>query len=151
MADRDADLLDLLAAHESAIKRLYEAFARRFPERAGLWRGIAAEEQRHADWLSGLRDTATPAARSWLASRFKAQAIRLSTAYVEERTAAAGSGALDLRGALSVSRDLENALLERQFSRLDEAVPAALRPVLRDLAAETDGHRRAFDAALAAL
>ena len=151
MTERETDVLDLLAAHELAIKRLYEARARCFPEQAELWSGIAAEEQRHADWLAALRSETSPAGRSWLTGRFKPQAIRLSTTYVEERADAASKSRLDLRTALSVSRDIEDALLERLFSGVDAPAPPETRTVLQDLAAETDRHRQAFAEALAAL
>jgi len=150
MPEQEADVLELLARHELAIKDLYQAYARLFAGRAQLWSDIAAEEQRHADWLGSLQSVATPATRVWLTRNLKPEAIRQSIAYIEGRKAGAREG-VDLRTALSVSRDLENALIERQFARVSNTAPAEFVPVLRNLVAESERHRRLFAEALAAL
>jgi len=147
MSEEELDVLELLIRHELAIKRLYEACAVAFPERRDLWQGIAGDEQRHSDTLEALRSGDSADKGSWFGNRLKPQAIKSSIAYVEKQTARAEGGYLSLREALSVARDLETALLEKQFSRMSGSAAAK---VLLGLAADTEGHRRAFASALEA-
>ncbi len=150
MTTQEPDVLELLRDHELAIKRLYEAFAAAFPERRGFWQEIADEEQRHGDWLGTVRQGGPAVVRSVSGERLKPQAIRLSIGYVEKQIERVGRGGVSLVEALSVARDLESALLEKQFSRVDKSVPAEIRAVIESLAQDTERHRRSFVEALAA-
>ena len=57
---------------------------------------------------------------------------------------------LRLLQALSIAKDLENALIEDEFSKLSGPVNVEIGSVLEDLAAETDRHRRTLAEALEA-
>ncbi len=150
MKEQEPGTLQLLIEHELALKQLYEVFAVAFPARRDLWLGIAGDEQDHADWLGALRSKDAPGKQAWFDQRFKPQAIRSSIRYVEQQATKARESRLTQREALSIARDLENALIEKQFSRMSESLPAGVRSVLSEIAAATEGHRQAFSEALAA-
>ena len=64
--------------------------------------------------------------------------------------ARARKGDFSQLAALSISKDLENALLEKQFSKLDYSLPAKVRTILMNIAAETKRHRKVIADALEA-
>jgi hypothetical protein len=81
-------------------------------------------------------------------SRLKLQAIKSSIGYVESQIVGAHEGRFSLVQALSIARDLENALLEKHFSRVHAMVPDEVGSMLMDLAADTERHRNEITEAL---
>jgi hypothetical protein len=144
MREAGEAVLELLINHELAIKHLYETFSTAFTERESLWQNLASEEQGHADSLGTLRSEAN--IESWLLhnSPIRLQAIKSSIGYVESQITRTREGKFTLMQALSIARDLENALLERQFSKLSDSAPPKIRAVLLDLAVETEKHQKAI-------
>lgn len=142
------DILQLLIQHELAIKHLYEAFASVFAGRKDFWRSLADEEQKHADQLGGLRSDAGVGA--WLLSDggVNPQSIKSSIAYVNGQTERALGAGLDLTHALSIAVDLEDALIEEQLSRISVSGCSTLGPVLADIVADTEKHRKILRVAL---
>jgi len=140
MREDEPDVLGMLIRHELAIKQLYEIFAPMFTNHEGFWQNLAADEQIHANWLAALRSKSITG--KWLLydSQLKPQAIKTSIGYVESQIARAKEGNFSLLQALSIARDLENALLERQFSKLKDSAPEEIRSVLMSLADETERH-----------
>jgi rubrerythrin len=148
MKGKEPDILEMLMRHELALKQLYELFAAMFPNRQDFWQHIAEDEQRHSNWLETLRSEET--LEDWYLSdsQLRPQAIQSSISYVEVQIARAREGNFSLLEALSVSKDLESAMLERQFAKISNLVHEKIRSVLLDLAAETERHRRAIVEAL---
>lgn len=150
MRDEKPGILELLIEHELAIKELYASFAALFSAQAGFWQELAEQEQGHADRLEEVRIDAQ--ARQWVPYDFsiRAEAIRMSNGFVREQIALAEKGNFTPLQALSLARDLENALLEKQLTKLKSSAPREIRPVLAILANETDRHRRNIEAMFAA-
>lgn len=148
MAENDSNMLELLIHHELAIKTLYEVFASLFPERQTLWQDLAKDEQRHADWLGVLRSG--KGLDPWLREniQLKPQAVHASIRYVETQAQRAREKQLNGMQALAIARDIESALIEKQFSRIGASVPEEVRSVLVNLATETDRHRKIVTEAL---
>ncbi len=143
MKEDEPDVLEMLIRHELAIKHLYEVFAAMFKNRQEFWQSLAGDEQRHANRLGALRSEST--LDKWLLhnSRFKPNAIKSSIGYVERQVVRAQEGKFSLLQALSIARDLESALLEKQFSNLSNSTSERIRSIFMDLAAETERHRKA--------
>jgi rubrerythrin len=150
MAGVEPSILELLIEHELAVKRLYEAFALDFAERGDLWQSLARDEQGHADRLGRLMPQSNEVGRLWLDSGLRPQAVKSSIAYVESQRARAEGGGLGLLQALAIARDLENALIENEFSKLSGPVNVEIGSVLEDLAVETERHRKMLAEALEA-
>jgi len=142
------DVVELLIRYELAIKQLYEAFAAAFADRRSFWQALAQDEQRHADCLSALRSGGMLDA--WLQQdvTVKPQALLSSIAYVDSQAQRAREGNLAPVQALSIAKDLESALLEKQFSKISASVSPEARSMLMDIAAETDRHRMVVTEAL---
>ncbi|MDY6895434.1 MAG: hypothetical protein SVO01_08495 [Thermotogota bacterium] len=142
MREEEPDVIGMLIRHELVIKELYEIFATMYKNHESFWQNLAADEQKHADWLAELRSD--PITDKWFkySSQLKPQAIKTSIGFVEQQIAKAKEGNLSLLQALSIARDLESALLERQFSKLKDSVPKEIRPIIMSLANETERHRK---------
>jgi rubrerythrin len=150
MREDGPDVLGILIRHELAIKELYAVFATVFKNHKGFWQNLAVDEQRHADWLTELRSHSS--AGEWLLhhSQLRPQAIKTSIGYVERKITRAKEGHFDLLEALSVARDLETALLERQLSKLKDSTPEGISSVLKRLVEGTERHLKMVMEALAA-
>ncbi len=64
MREVGLDIADLLIRHELEIKDFYETFAKIFKNHELFWRGLADDEQGHADLLERLK--ANPHLCQWL-------------------------------------------------------------------------------------
>lgn len=53
-------IVEMLASHELALKQLYQTYTQRFPSFKDFWLQLAADEQRHANWLGSLLATIGP-------------------------------------------------------------------------------------------
>lgn len=148
MREDEPDILDMLIAHELAVKRLYEVFGTTFVDRRDLWQALATDEQEHADRLSRLRPD--PRARGSLVreSRLRPEAVKSSISYVESQIERAEGGRLALLQALSIARDLESALIEEELSKLCESEHPEIRSIMMGIAEETKGHREMLNDAL---
>ncbi len=140
MSENEQDVLALMIRHELALKRLYEVFSKTFKKDEQFWQNLAAEEGKHAQWLSKLMSH--PNVALWLQRNIKVkpQAIRMSTEYVEGQTEKARQRYFSSMQALSIVRDVESALLERQFFKLKDTAPKELSMVMTRLADETERH-----------
>jgi len=140
MSFSEPDLLDLLVAHELAIKNLYGRYAVLFPNLKQFWNSIAGEEHRHAILLEKLRSA--PDFDTWLRRcPFKSQAIVLSTDYINGLAAQAKNGNVTLADALSYAMDIEKALIEKVFSEIDNSFSDEIILVLESIGSDTARHR----------
>ncbi len=146
----EPDDLEMLIRHELAIKQLYELFAEKYPERRDFWLRIAAVEQRHSDLLRSLRSK--KALENWFLSdvRSKRLALKASLEYLAKQTERIRKVTISLLEALSISKDVEDALIEKQFLRIDDSVVEEVAPVMKSLVAETQEHRKLIAEALTA-
>jgi len=141
-------LLGLLIKNELVIRELYETFAKMFPDHHSFWHRIALDEKKHADWLEMLRFE--PILNDAFLKDFavKPQTIESSISYIEQLIEKAQGGHYRLLEALCLARDIENSLLEKQFSNISNSVPEEIRLVLMQLADDTQRHRNELMATL---
>lgn len=139
---RKLNTLEMLIRHETAIKQLYEAFADAFPEHRAFWQGMAKEEQKHADSLQGL--SSTESLQKWFITDLQFQRLAFDSAleYIELQAERVRRADTSLLEALSIAGDIEEALIEKQFIRLNISGPDAIKNVMRGLVADTQRHRK---------
>ena len=148
LTETELDSLELLIRHELAIKRLYELFAALFPHFNDFWQKIAGEEQQHADLL--LRLQSKEPLKKWFLSdsQLKRLAITGSIQYVEAQIARIGKAKISLREALSIAKDLEDALIEKQFFKMTGSVPGEISVSVRDIVTGSRQHQKRIAEAL---
>jgi len=119
-----------------------------FTNRKDFWQRLAEDEQRHADTLGMLRSEPNINKLLLHDSQIKPQVIVLSIGYIVSQTERAQKGNFNLLQVLSIAKDLESALLEKQFSKLSDVASKEMRAILVNLAAETERHRNTIVEAL---
>lgn len=150
MIGESGDIMQMLIKHELTMKRLYEVFAGTFPRHKDLWSGLAADEQRHADVLKKVMYE--PGIDEWVfqENRLTPQSIKFSDSFIEKQIDKAESGTLSAKQALDIARDLEGALVEKQFLRIGNLSSEELRDALIPVSLDTQRHFDMVEEALAA-
>ena len=148
MKEDELNILELLIRNELAIRQLYERYASLFVNNKDFWKRLADDEQRHADALGTLRTESHINKLLLQEGQIKPQAIKLSIGYIESQAERAQKDNINLLQALSIAKDLESALLEKQFSKLSDLASKEMKAILMDLAIETERHRGAIVEAL---
>ncbi len=125
------------------------------PAMMDLWVKLAVDEQHHAQWLETLALQAAVADPPVPCSWPRQAAVESSLEYISRETLRARQPGLTAVAALSIARDLEDALLEKQFFRAAEGVSPNVKAVFGRLIAATEKHRQvvleALDKAKASL
>jgi len=114
-AESPGEILDALKEHELAIAGLYEVYAEVFHQWKDFWLGLANDEHEHAEWIEALSAEVASGAESFVAGRFRVQAIEHSIGYVRQLAATASEPDFILINALSIALQLERGLLERKY------------------------------------
>jgi len=135
------ELIGMLAAHESAVADLYEAYADGLPEHADFFRGLVAQEHEHARLIAGFADKVKKGSAQVQPGRFSSHAILTSLDYVRERLKEAQRGKVSLIAALSTCKDIEEGLIEREFFAIIRDDGPDLRDLLATIASDTAAHR----------
>jgi len=148
MKEDELGILELLIRHELAIKLLYETYATTFTDWQTFWQRLAEDERKHADALGMLRTESNIDKLLIHEGKIKPQAIKLAINYIEGQTERARKDNITMLQALSIAKDLESALLEKQFSRLSDFTSKDMKVIVMNLADETERHRDAIVEAL---
>ena len=133
-------VLDLLAKNEENIGRLYKVYADLFSEYRELWSGLADEEKVHAARIRSLKSQVGKDHLSLKPNRFKSEAIRFFSSYIEQEIIAAGKGGFSLIKALSISMHIEDSLIERRYFEVFESDAVEMKNLLQELEAGTRQH-----------
>jgi rubrerythrin len=140
LTDTVAHALDLLREHEKAIGRLYEAYARRFPQDGEFWLILAQEEEQHARWVELLQGKVENDPSAMVVNRFPAAAINYSLPYINSLAADAQRPGLTPVNALSAALDIEQALLENKYFEVFTSDSASIQRFLHLLTQGTRAH-----------
>jgi len=134
------EIIELLAEHEKEISRLYQEYARKFPEQKDFWSKIAHEEIEHARWIFKLRSKIKEGSLYFKEGRFNMEAIKISLGYLKSQIIEAQNNKISAKNALSVARDIENGLIEKKFFEVFEPDCREIKQVFLDLATATRDH-----------
>jgi hypothetical protein len=135
------ETIDLIAAHEEALGKLYQAYADRLPEYAPLFRQLGEDEGVHSEAAATFAAKARESRVQMSPGPLRAQAIRTSLALVVRSTEEAQTIPITGVAALSISHDLEEASIEKRFFEVAETDSPELRGLMLRLAEETLRHR----------
>jgi hypothetical protein len=144
------DVMQMFIRHERNIMRLYEVFAECFPNSKDMWRSFAVDKQRHLKRLEELNTEGS--LDEWLKheNRLAPQSMKFAEKYIESQAEKARNGKLGISQACAIAKDIETALVEKQFSGISELPSEELKTALISIAADTKKHLdeviQAFDA-----
>jgi rubrerythrin len=141
-------IVEMLANHELALKELYQTYAVRVPSLKDLWLRLAQDEQRHSDWLESLVAQAGQVNSLGPCCWPRPAAIESSLKYIQVQILRANQAEVTPLAALSIAKDLENALLEKEFFKIVDGACPEVREVLSRLIAGTEKHWQVVTEAL---
>lgn len=131
--------IELLIENEELVSKLYAIYAEKFPEEKEFWRRKAAEEDAHAELLKGVRPIVQEPPSFSKEERFSVEAIELSIAFVKDLIQKSKSSSLI--NALSMARDIEHSLIERNFFKVMPSDSILLKNAFVKLEQDTKKHR----------
>jgi len=137
-AQQQLIILDKLAELELSVSRLYEAYAAFFPDYRQFWSGPVAEEKQHAAWVRELRSLVEKGKAKFGENRFNLLAIQTYVDYLQNESDNAGGRTL--LNALSITKYVEDSLIERQYFNIVEGDSDELEQTLQKLADATKSH-----------
>jgi hypothetical protein len=133
--------LEMMARHEEVIGELYSEYARVFPDYEDFWSRLANEEAGHAAWIRRLFSDVEKGTVVLKDNRFNVKAIETSMKYVKGWIVQAKNEVLDPIQALSMARDLENSLIEKNYLAVYDADSIEMKRVFNALQEGTTQHR----------
>ncbi len=136
----DTSVIELLIAHETALKDLYSAYAETFPMYSEFWNSVAFEENGHADLIATLKAEVESGALVLEPHRFKEELIKTMLNYLKKEKDNIAFGGMTLIQALTIAREVERSMIERRFFEVFKGDPDVLKKVLNTLEADTRRH-----------
>ncbi|HOX04884.1 MAG TPA: ATPase, T2SS/T4P/T4SS family [Planctomycetota bacterium] len=138
-------LIELLAAHEEAIQRLYEIFATKLSGQREFWDRLAAEEAGHGRLLRQLRtiadEQALTAANVGRLTVLVLRAVEQTSSRLEDVDA---NGVSALR-ALAMAQEIETFMIEARLFEHFVAPSGPAAKILSELGSATEAHSHRID------
>jgi hypothetical protein len=131
--------IELLIENEKSVSRLYALFAERFSEEKKFWLKKSAEEDTHAELLEGIDRIVRETPALFAEGRFNAEVIESTTELVKD--ALQKSKSCSLPEALTIAREIENSLIERNFFKVISSDSALVRDAFNQIEQDTKIHR----------
>lgn len=148
MKDTLDQVLSRLTENEAAVSRLYLQFSETFPDDAEFWRQLAAQEQKHAEWIQELRRMTDNPERKKLVTTLSSEAIDASITHINSICERCRNETISKEYALSTAYGIEDSLVEKEFFAafdIDSEVSYAIR---NNLTQETEQHLDLLEKAL---
>ncbi len=133
--------VEAMARHEEAIAQLYTAFADKFPDYHNFWLDLSNEEKGHAEWIRKFKSRCEEGECKINEGRFRTKAIDTSIQYINGYALKAKQEEMSIAYALTISLDIENALLDKSFIEIYETDDEDLKEVLQHLIDDTKRHK----------
>ncbi len=138
--DENMEFVGTLLLLEEGLSRLYKIFSRSFPEMRDFWTIISAEEDAHAEWVRKLEDQVREGKvhlsdRGACLNQCKAELRKLG-----QRIAAAEKNPGSVMDSLTMAKEFESSMLEREFFKYFEGESREVAATLSRLSAQTREH-----------
>lgn len=135
------DFLPRLEEHERRLAELYRTYGELFPAKKIFWLDLAQEELGHALWLRNFGAKEDEGKLSFKKTKITAASVETSLRHIDKQLDLAKEGQVDLLGALTTARDLENALIDNMAMVLVQSNEPLVKKLLEKLHLESEQHR----------
>ena len=108
-------ILQLLCQLELDVSNLYKLFAEKFPKYKELWNTLSQEEIEHADRVKMLHDLAKENRVIFDEKLTRTYTVKKVLEIIKDAHAKTLAGQFSIINALSISRDLEQSIIEKEF------------------------------------
>jgi len=146
-ADQDklTVIMKAMEEHELAVAELYQAAAAASPPDEAFWNGLAATEKTHADNLERMIALLeAKASRFEMGRPFNMVALKTAQDGIRQNIGKISQGALTRLQMLIVARDIEQSLIEAQYSSIVKTDDVEYQTLLREIVGQTYGHKKAI-------
>jgi len=138
--EKNLKTMQMLAATEEAVGRLYEIYANRFPEHEEFWFGLTMEEADHSNSILDLISKVRKGSANFFANQSLVENVQKFQDHLKQQQSRAKREDISFIDALHVALDIEKSLIEREFYRLFEGVSVETRNVLKYLDSASGNH-----------
>jgi len=143
-------VMDDMVSLEVALAELYQACGEQFPEDKSFWTAIQHQEQLHAKLIRHLADLIRSHPQEFRFGRpFNSVAIKTTLSSVTNYTDSIRKGLLNRKRALFMARDIENSVLEANYSDVVSTDNIEFRKTIELVSRDTLAHRNVFAAKVA--
>lgn len=141
-------IIELFIEQELILADIYERFSDLFPEYRDFWRKMAGEEKEHASWVQHLLHGVVSDKVFFAEGKTRSYTVTKYIEYLKSTIAAFEKNPPDIIRALSISRDIENALIERNMFSFFEGDSKEVQKVISILEAAQYEHCSCVDSKL---
>ncbi len=135
-------LIRRFSINENKLALLYSAYGEKFPERAGLWNGLAKDEKRHSALLLDLDERFKEEISSWQISDNAPAILDYIGKFIDNCLEKVSRSEIDLKEALSSALSLEQSMIEKKSFEIFSTANPEIVAVLEKLNRETEGHKQ---------
>lgn len=140
LKDYQEKILSLLQEHETLLGELYLILAEQFTEQRDLWLSLAKDEKNHADSIKKCVRLVKEGKCIFNEGKVRTYTVNTSIKHIKEITEKAKNEELTLISALSHTRDIETAAIEKNFFKAFMANDDETRFFLKKIGAEASDH-----------
>lgn len=140
ITDRQLRILDKLSELEETIGKIYEVYAELFPDYRQFWLGLSDEEKQHSRWINSLRSENIHGFTTFNVDRFNVFAISTFISYLNDELGKATNRERSLVNALSISRYIEESLIEHKYFEILVDDSPKTKQILTSLGVATHNH-----------
>ena len=134
-------MMDMLAASEEAISRLYAVYADKFSEHRDFWAGLSVEELDHARWIREVEDKMKDEISYFDWTRISGDSIETFIDYVDGQAAKAKAKPVLASEAFFIANDIENSMIENKWFEACKGDSLTFQRLVFDLGQATARHR----------
>jgi hypothetical protein len=135
---------------ELALAYLYESCGDQFPEEKNFWLAIKRQEELHAKLIKELAALISSHPQEFNFGRpFDSAAVKSLLSRIVTVTATVRKGLLTSKRALFMAKNIENSLLEANYSDIVDTGNVEFRKIIERITKDTLSHKNLFAAKVA--
>ena len=134
-------ILQLLGQLELDVSNLYKIFAEKFPKYQELWTTLSQEEIEHADRVKMLYDLAKENKVIFDEKLTKTYTVKKVLEIIKDAQVKTMAGQINIINALSISRDLEQSIIEKEFYNYFAGKDSETRMLINSIKKDTLDHQ----------
>jgi hypothetical protein len=125
---------------EEGLSQLYKIFSQCFPEMRDFWTILSAEEAAHAEWVRILEAKVREGEAQFSDRGASLDLLLVEVRKLEQRIGAVEEKSCSLMDALSMAKEFESSMIERDFFKYFEGESKQVEDTLSRLSAQTREH-----------
>ncbi len=141
LKDYQERLLELLEQLELDMCNLYKLYAEKFPKYADLWSTLSQQEISHAEAVKKLSDMAKDEKVIFDEKLTRTYTVKRVLEMIQDTYAKTQANKISLMSALSICRDFEQSILEKEFYNYFITKDADAKALINQIRGETLDHQ----------